>query len=446
MAKNLTEAIFNSKNNLYENFPEIDGIKYFDLERTHQHYGRIDLDGDAVYVDDSTDNLKPIFSGPSGGDQFAIDFVSAAFRDMRLNVKKMGDANFINNNGYFPTNLIVRKSQSFGDLNFSYDAYINKIYTNFVDKYLSVDRRAEKIKNYRDFVLSFMEYLLPNLKYFPVTKTGYITSIHCSPFISGLMIEIASERHGLGSNSRVLNYVSDDFSNFVFFSKQLKKFGFLMDRNAPWRFVFNIASGMIPYRENSETLTGAQLYMSRFGVNYDNIFPFYFRKAHLEELLNMKNLLFSLYQSFYIQFPTYEEARFTKSNSDRCYGVKYSTERKNRALPGVKDITDDQHDEMILKAILKMRLLETDTPHDKYEFEGFIKELVSNKRLFGVEAALNYINDLTKGFLVTKFNIKGDYWYGKSSMDFEEVQRDSLDNAVDPSLVDYSLTGTKNTQ
>jgi hypothetical protein len=112
----------------------------------------------------------------------------------------------------------------------------------------------------------------------------------------------------------------------------------------------------------------------------------------------------------------------------------------------VKDITDDQHDEMILKAILKMRLLETDTPHDKYEFEGFIKELVSNKRLFGVEAALNYINDLTKGFLVTKFNIKGDYWYGKSSMDFEEVQRDSLDNAVDPSLVDYSLTGTKNTQ
>jgi len=445
MAKNLTEAIFNSKNNLYENFPEINGIKYFDLERRHQHYGRVDLDGDAVFLDD-TSNLKQIFSGPTGGAQFAVDFVSEAFRDMRLNIKKMRDANFINNNGYFPTNLIVRKSQSFGDLNFSYDAYINKIYTNFVDNYLSANRRAEKIKSYKDFVFVFMQYLLPNLKYFPITKTGYITSIHCSPFVSGLMIEVASERHGLGSNSRVLNYVSDDFPNFVFFSRELKKFGFLMDRNAPWRFVFNIASGIIPYRENSENVLGAQIYMNRFGVNYDNIFPFYFRKAHLEELLNMKNLLLSLYQSFYIQFPTYEEARFSKSVSDRCFGLKYSTERKNRALPGVKDMTEDQHDEMILKAILKLRLLEAEITHDKYEFEGYIKELLSNKRLFGLEAALNYINGLTKGFLVAKFNIKGDYWYGKSDSNFEETRQESLDNAVEPSLVDYSLTGTKSTQ
>jgi len=445
VAKNVTEAIFNSRVNLYEDFPQINGIKYFDLQRKHRHYGRIDLDGDAVILDVES-NIKQIFSGPTAGDQFAINFVSDAFSAMRRNVLKVKNSNFMINNGYFPSNLLVKKSQTFDDLIASYNSYLNNIYTNFVNNYLSIDRRAEKIKNYQDFVVSFMEYMLPNLKYFPITKTGFITSIHCSPFVSGLMFEIADETHGLGNDQKILNYAVDDFTNFRFYAKELKKFGFLMDRNAPWRFVFNLASGMTSFRKDQEDIRGAQIFMSQYGVNYDNVFPFYFRKAHREELVNMKNQLQSLYQSFYLQFPTFEQAKFTVSDSQRCNALKYSTERSNRPSIDQTFIPEKQHDEMILKVILKARLKEAGIDHSSIEFGTFTKEMLSNKRLFSTEAALNYINDLTKGFLVTKFNVKGDYWYGKSAAEYEDIKKVSYENAADAFDSPMQIKGSKNIQ
>ena len=62
MAKNLTETIFESKKNIYDEYRKIykdtDG---FDLERKHLFYGRIDPEGDVIYLDDS--KLKQIYAG-----------------------------------------------------------------------------------------------------------------------------------------------------------------------------------------------------------------------------------------------------------------------------------------------------------------------------------------------------------------------------------------------
>jgi len=443
VAKNITESIFNSRVNLYENFPQLEGIKYFDLQRRHVHYGRVDFDCDAVYLDGP---LKQVFSGPTGGDQFAVEFVAEAFKQMRSNVLKMRNSNFIVDNGYFPTNLLVKKSQTYGDLDSNYDLYINKIYTNFVNNYLSVDRRAEKIKSYKDFVLSFVEHMLPNLKYFPITRTGYITSVHCSPFVSGLMMEVASESHGIGSDSKILNYTVDDFANFVFYAKELKKFGFLIDRNAPWRFVFNIASGLTSRRKDQNDIKGAQIFLDRFGVSYDNVFPFYYRKAYRDELFRMQNLFLSLYRSFYLQFPTYEEAKIVKSNSVRCFDGEYKTTRKNRSNEEMLARTQKEHDEIMLKIILKIRLMETDTKAGQHEINGYVKEMLSNKRLFSNEAALNYINDLTKGFLVTKLNVEGSYWHGVNRSQYRQTKQRSLDEALDGKIANYDLVGSKNLQ
>jgi hypothetical protein len=85
MAKNLVESIFNSKNNLNNFYPSLTGVNNFDLERKHLFYGRIDPDGDVIYLDDS--NLKQIYGG-SKNTHFAADFVSEAFSAFRKNIKK----------------------------------------------------------------------------------------------------------------------------------------------------------------------------------------------------------------------------------------------------------------------------------------------------------------------------------------------------------------------
>ncbi len=54
------------------------------------HYGRIDFDGDAVYLDDATDNLTAVYLvAQQAAIILPLQFVSEAFKDMRLNVKKV---------------------------------------------------------------------------------------------------------------------------------------------------------------------------------------------------------------------------------------------------------------------------------------------------------------------------------------------------------------------
>ena len=457
MAQNVVESIFNSKNNLNDFWPQFSGVKTFDLQKKHLFYGRIDLDGDAVYLDSS--NIKQIQGGRTGT-HLAVDFVCAAFADLRKNIKSAANKNYVSKDSLFPTNLKVTKSWTTGDLEYSYNKYLNKLYTTFVDSYLTIDRRAAKIKNYRDFVKEFLRFILRTAEYFPLTRTGYLTSIHSSPFVSGLMIEIAREKHGLHNNMSVMRYVQD--VNFTFFVNEVKKYGFMMDKNAPWRLVFNLASGQKQKRESGgKSIAGGQLYMGKSAVDFNTVFPIYYRKAYLDELINLKRKFFSLYESFYLQFSTYEEVKYITTEAapwsiGNCQ--KVVTKRKDREPPGSRESLGanvifpgyahqqqaKETDEYWLKILLKLRLAETRTAHSDKGFDFLSNEIIQHYRTFGLPTALDEINDLTKGFEVTNFLSKGRYWYGVSEREYQKRKMEIAKKAHEPSLVDYSLTGCKN--
>ena len=83
MGKNIIESVFTSKKILNDFYPQFPGVKTFDLQKKHLLYGRIDKQGDAVYLDDS--NLRQVV-GANNSTHLAIDFVEAAFSDMRKNI------------------------------------------------------------------------------------------------------------------------------------------------------------------------------------------------------------------------------------------------------------------------------------------------------------------------------------------------------------------------
>ena len=434
MAENIVESIFTSKQRLDNMY---DSSAAFDLHKKHLFYGRIDDEGDAIYLIDS--NLKQLEAGGTGT-HLAVDFVCKAFSDMRKNVRTAANAGYISKDSLFPTNLVARKSWVNGDLEYSYNAHINKLYTNFVDSYLSVDRRADKIKNYKDFVREFLRFALRTIEYFPLTKTGFLASTQCSPFVSGLMLEVAEETHGVEKNSRVAQYIEDD--NFSFFVNEVKKFGFMVDKNAPWRLVYNLASGQQQKQETGE-LRGAQLYMDKFAASFDNVFKGYYRKAYLDEHVNLKNQMFSLYESFYLQFSTYQDIEHILCKDGK---TKAKTARFDREPPPIVEGIKEQVDEYWLRILLKLRLAETKTYHSTQNLNFFSSQTTKRYRLFGLHEALKYVNDLTRGFHVTKFLSKGSYWYGISEKEYRERKESARQNALNPGYVDYALTGTGNTK
>jgi len=459
MPETITEAIFNSKNNLARDFPTFQGVKYFDLERKHFLYGRIDKKGNAIYLNtpdgsSSGQNLEQIYTG-KGRTEFAVDFVVQAFTEMRRYVQKMAHGNHIRRESPYNKFLRVHKAWRYGDLENSYYKYLNKLYVDFVNNYITREQRASKIKDFGDFIYSFLSYIGEIAYYFPLTKTGYILSHHCSPFISGLMIEIASEVHGIGGNESIFKYANDP--NFItgFWPKTAKKFGFLVDKNAPWRLVFNVGSGA-----RLPAAAGAKKYMNQQGVGFDNVLDFYYDKAHLGEVDNLRNYLHALYTTFQSQFEYLVKPKYTLSTPADCWRTKISPQYEERIPPpnlmdkfaattyAVSQLDTAKinrlSDEYWIKIVFKLRLLETGTEVGKSKFNNTVVDLIRMYRLFGLKYALNQINDLTKGLARTKFIKEGKYWYGDPRDIHETRKAEAMENMYDPEFADRQITGALN--
>lgn len=439
MAVNFLESVFKGNKTLQEFYVPDNGVKVFDLYNKHLLYGRIDKEGDAIYLADNS-SLRTLSSGPKR-DHMAIDFVCDAFADFATSVKNTANKGYLSKESIIPTNLKAYKSQTNGDLPYRYERYLNKIYTTFVDSYLSVDRRKEEIKNYGDFIKHFIRFFVKTASSFPFTRTGFITSTHCSPFVSGLMLEVSAERHGLNSNARAQEYLLD--RNFSFYINESRKFGFMVDKNAPWRLVFNIQSGALV--ESDDQPRGGQSYMNNRAMNSDNVLQSYFRKAYLDELINLKNKLYNFYESFYTQYSTYQEIRYPEYSvkselTDSCAPLKLAIQRKQRTPPP----TENLNDLYWLNVLLLFRLTETNTYYDSQRFNFFYNKAKERHDLFGVESALKYINDLTRGKQVTNFITKGAYWYGISDEEYNQRLSEAKENMLNPDRVDYSVTRNGN--
>lgn len=459
----LIEAIFNSKNNVYEAYNKkirheaSSGTKVFDHHKKQFFYGRIDRSGDAISLE-AQGNVGSTYSEKKTN--FLVDFANDAFNDLRRGYRARIYSGDLEKNSFFGQDLVVKKAWRDGDLEYEYHHYTNQIYTNFVQNYLTKDRRHEKITNFKSFVTEFMRYYQRIAYNFPLTKTGYILSVHCSPYSTGLMLALNHSRHGTQDSKNVINYASDP--NFLYILNESRKYGFMVDRTAPWRLVFNLSSGY--QEENQDNLRGGAYYMNEYGQTFDNVFSNYFSKTHLTELNNIQKLLRDFYIAYYNQFSTYDKIIYQhvltdvdgdgvpdwtapgdrKLPADNCYSIKIKTAVVDREPYPIILGTIEEVQEYYLKIILKLRMLETNYKHTDSEFSIFLKKMIEEKRSFSTEAALNYINDLTKGFRDSKFITKGKYWYGENDYNHALRMQQAARDRNDPDRVDYELTGTGN--
>lgn len=437
MADGLLENIFNIKDALYQQYPYTPGIPYFDLERKHAFYGKIDRESDLIFLDT---NFIGQIESVNGSSAFVMDVVADAFYSLRRNYRKTMSA--ISRGSVYHNSLKAYKSALGYTLDLSYNEYIKIIYANFVDLHLSKNRRYEKVTNYREFVKEFIRYALKTITNYPITNSGFISSFHCKPYVSGLMIETSARKHGIENNKNIIQYLQDPY--YSFWAKEVQKFGFMVDRNAPWRLVFNVGSGWEMSKKDPDNLKGAQLFLSRYGLNYENVFDFRFEKAYKYDLIFLKNIMETMYASFYRQFSTYEKETATFDKSGRCASVHYEYTRENREPPYEFTGFIDEDDEYWMRVLIKLRFAETKYQHTKYDLEYHINMAIQKIRLFGVENALRYINGLTKGFHVTKFTIEGGYWQGQSKLQYDQRiqnRKEKIENSQDS---DYTITGTKN--
>ena len=96
-------------------------------------------------------------------------------------------------------------------------------------------------------------------------------------------------------------------------------------------------------------------------------------------------------------------------------------------------------DEYWLKILLKLRMTEADVPHTPQNFNFYVGKMLSENRIFSQEAALNYINNLTKGFTETKFISKGAHWHGRSEQEYFFRMREATRKRLSPDRTQWHV-------
>jgi hypothetical protein len=350
--------------NVYKNLNEVksNDKNIIDLWSEKMFYGRENEEQQSVFL--NTEFLKRILPEEvslSKKPLFAINFVVDQFhefRDFYLNNSGCPDISVISPE-LIPTN-------AYKNVDLMYRNYINKLYDGFFNKYLKIYKKQNNLTNFESFVNLFLDYLYEIGKSIPITKTKFIASRFSSPHISGLMIEVANEKHD-DDFIKYSIYIKDE--KFYFFRNAAMRYGFYLDLNAPWRLISNVNSPV------------TKEYMKKYGINnYKEMFSKFYNKSIFFDIEVLSLILWNFYNSYVTDFP------FIKEGDKEIRRIKFSSEELNNL-----------DSSFWFSFLLKVKFIE-----EKYikisdlDLNGYVKKSISIEKYFDFQRVIEYIDSLVK--------------------------------------------------
>lgn len=340
-----------------------------DLWTEKAFYGRVNSKNEPVYLSET--NLKQIETDET---IFAVDFVVEAFNDFNEYMKKSLIMQKISEDSPFAK---IRPKKAFESVVKLHHDYMNDIYKAFVFTYLKKFDIEKRVKNFQDFLSVFLTYFEDRLKNVtPVTRSGFILSQHSNPNISGLIIEIDKQSYS-SDGPKENKYVNSP--DFIYYENAAKKFGFFVDKNAPWRLIANVSSLQM------------QKYMEKYGIKpkvgtASELFDIYYYNSQDKDLEILKEYLIQFYTSFVATFPV-----FLKAEVKDCGGVflKKAFERQKIT----KEVADNLfNQEFWIKFYFKIRLFESNKWIGEKSFFFKARKAISLQKYVDTRTTMRYIN------------------------------------------------------
>jgi len=256
-------------------------INPIDLWSEKKLYGKIAPDGSTIYPIASV--MKRIEASEEGENLFVLDFVADAFEDMRQDYILTQK---LNPEGSIFEELLARKG--YDNPLLKWESYSAKIINAFIEEWLSLEKRDEKIVTFKDYIMEFELFMRNFAHKMPLTLTNYLLTSAISPLSSGLMIELANADHG---NDTVKSIFYTKNECFTCYTVAAQKHGFKIDKNAPWRLVADLKS---PFMKP---------YLQRYNQSFESMFKNYYIKTYTAEIQLIKELLLASYLNFITDSP-----------------------------------------------------------------------------------------------------------------------------------------------
>ena len=349
----------------YAYFTNVDNV--IDFWETSRYYGVLDTKAIPVYL--NKNYLKSVSTASTTNllqKQSLLNIVSDSFKEMNQEFKSADQALAIPKSVYNPIN-IKKSCLLFED---EYTTFL----TSILDTWFNATRNKilSDVTNFDEFLSLFISL---NTKLFDpiLTQTAYITSYVSSPLISGLIAELSTEKHDQDSK-KISNFIFD--KNFDFFVNTAAKYSFMVDKNAPWRLVFNLST---EYALNK---------MNQYGIeNLEQLFEQYYIYPHLTEYKVLRDKLVNYYVTKVNKKPTTQITTYcpiTKS-------LKFETVTKN--------IDTEKSDLFWIQMYYYIRCKEEKLNLSQSQFNANLKIISMIYNTYGETETLNWILDKTKKFI-----------------------------------------------
>ena len=295
-----------------------------------------------------------------------LNFVADAANDMMEKVTRMVQVGKIKSTSAYAQ---FEPKKGWTSFTGKHHSSMKKIFELFISKYATSKQFFTKIIDFNSYVTQFVNFLDLFLPAYPITRSNMQLAKNIDPSISGLVFQIESDAHDNDEN-KYRKYILDP--NFEDIAIIANGFGFMIDKNAPWRFVADLESPQMQHR------------MQELGFEtLQDMFSAYYYDTHLYEINAIRDYFLSFYDSYVEAYPFY-------SKVDIC-GAGAKSMLHQRQKRNKNPFTDEK----LLEVYLYIRAKEVDKEWDQASFDSCLREAISVFNTYGFVHALHYINDKT---------------------------------------------------
>lgn len=264
-------------------------------------YGRVDPDFDAVYV--KTAALRPLGEAKTGA--FSLSFVAKAFNDMKSALAGEYSLHGSKLAGTPYAKIEARKGWiNPADLH-------NRVFEDLFKDEIKLLLEDKKVMNFDDFMQVFMDYhknvMVP--RGIRLLRSNFMLSRMSSPLISGMVIEISQDGHERDTNKYSKWLKSPGYNVY---REAAANYGFMVDKNAPWRLVANLNSPKMQNYLAGQKKKGKAVYNTNFkevngnlvALDVDDVYPMFYEKAYRKDIGIMIQTMLNMYNEFVRFRPT----------------------------------------------------------------------------------------------------------------------------------------------
>ncbi len=363
----------------------------------NQHYGK--LNNSLMSLQPNEDKLVTI---NAENDLQVLDFVADAYFAFFEELQS-----FKISNRFSPQSKIYNfeaKGKK-ENLDQKYDLFLQDQYSYFLS-FVNSRNLNNKIADIDSFLVTFSDFVSSRTPATPYAKSSFVYSNRISRKLSGLVIDLDTGDPNDDPN-KINNYIDDE--DFNCFQDLANSFGFVVNKDIPWQIVADLNSVEMKYyfhlrtirsiEEGTEEINPIPETSQEFSLvkdslnNFDlinyifNINTKYYFIVNLNDLENLKKIIYYFYNSYIDYRPTINTTELVKEfNSLK---IKQSTQ--NRKFIFERELETKIIKNKLIRLYIFIKAREVNANWSQSRFETVVRKTTQIQKEIDNQAAMKYV-------------------------------------------------------